>query len=233
MTSDLQIQTDVLGYLTVELAPWGIAVRSLRKLIVENELDAAMLPLIDVNGMHGCACAVELPITSAIEPNLPGPQCTVALSALVIESPTENFGVTGTKHSAEEVAKRIRQLLHQWAIRGIGTMFARGDVQVPTDEIEGHVGYRVTLHMTEGQEVLAKSVMPVIAGDADAITMTVTDGGTIYYTVDGESFPGLDLANARLYSAPFAIASGTVLRAVNYAASSVGSNLEEFTVPTP
>lgn len=231
MTSDLQIQNDVLGYLTVELAAWGITVKSLRKLVIASKLDASMLPLTSTKGMHGCACVVEMPITSAIDPNLPGPQCSTAHSILVIENPTENMGVAGTNRSAEEVAKRIRQLLHVWSIRNIGTMFAKGDVQVPTDEIEGHIGYRVTLHMTEGQEVLAKSTIPTITGTPSAITMDGGEGNIIYYTIDGESFPGPDLPNSHLYSGSFAAAAGTVLRAVNYIPNCVGSNLQEFTVP--
>ena len=229
----LQIQSDITAKLTVELASWCITVRSLRKLIVSNELDAALLTITDIGGRHGCACAVEMPTVGVDTPNVPGPQGILRISVLIIENPTENYGQNGTQKDAELVAERVAQLLHLFRVQNVGTMYASGpNVIEPTDEIDGHVGYRVTFIVKKGSDVLDKTGTPIITGTHEAVTITPAPGyetGAIYYTLDGESYPGPDRPNSFTYTAPFATDAGAVVRSAGYKTGSTGSDIAEHT----
>jgi hypothetical protein len=72
------------------------------------------------------------------------------------------------------------------------------------------------------------------AASAAAETVTLTDqqpgdGSAIFYTIDG-SFPGAGNPNAVLYTIPFTVAGGTVVRTAAYNGNLQGSMVDTFTV---
>jgi len=224
----LQIQNDVTARLAVELMDWGITVRSQRKMIVTNEVDEAQLVLTSTNGKSGAGVLVQMPTFENERPNVPGPIGYIQMKLTCKEVPELNMNAsTGTLKSAEEIAGRVLQLLHLWAVTGIGTFFGGTIVKSPAED--GVVAYDASVRLNYVYDTLSKVAVPVISGTAPAITIAGT--GSIYYTVDGESFPGLDQANSFLYAAPFAATSGDLIRAAAYASGSCGSNIAEFTVP--
>lgn len=193
-----------------------------------------MLPMISVDGKHGVGIAVEIPTIGVDDPNLPGPQGSLRQTVLVIENPTENMGLSGTQRSAEEVADQVLSLLHLFNVQNLGILFSRGDrVIEPTDEVPGHVAYRVTLTMRRARSLLARTGNPIITGTPTGVTIDNAagfSGSAIYYTVDGQSYPGLDQPHSFAYSGPFQVASGATVRSVAYQAGCTGSDVVEKTI---
>jgi hypothetical protein len=76
----------------------------------------------------------------------------------------------------------------------------------------------------------AKCALPEITAPGRTVSLSTTEEGTgIYYTTDG-SFPGPGNTGAALYSAPFRVGSGTVVRWAGYAAGRLGSDAGEATI---
>jgi hypothetical protein len=79
---------------------------------------------------------------------------------------------------------------------------------------------------------LARTLAP--AATAAAQTVSLADrqpggGSTIYYSTDG-SFPGSGNPNAIIYTTPFTVASGTIVRTAAYYPGLQGSMVDTFTV---
>jgi hypothetical protein len=228
-TALLQIQTDITGRLAVELAAWGITVRSQRTMIISNELDEDQLVMTLCNGKSGAGCLVQMPTFIGQNPNVPGPIGYMEVKITAVEAPELNMNASsGTRRSAEEIAGRVAELLHLYAVSNLGTLNG-GGVSKTTAQ-PGCIAYDVAIRLAYGFDVLAKTQSPSIAGTAAAITITMPEG-TACYTIDGESFPGSEQPNSYNYAAPFAVESGSLIRCVSYLSGHVGSNLVEYTVP--
>jgi hypothetical protein len=237
----LQIQSDLTGKLAAELAAWNINVKSLRKLVVAGELDAALLAATPVDGRLGCGVLVEMPTFTVDAPNAPGPQGFIEASCLVLENPMLNLEPTsGTLRTAEEVSLRVLQLLHHYRIAGIGTFFCEGGALRPEAAYEGLIGYRVTCRMLFPMEVLAQTNNPTIGVLLGEVTLTPAAGeesADIWYSVDGETYPGPTQVDVNgtptsfLYTSPFTSAPGTTVRFAAYLAGATGSDVIELTLP--
>ena len=99
----------------------------------------------------------------------------------------------------------------------------------------GIVGVQAVVVLRQERRQPARAATPQIAADVDRnVTLTVTDGSDIYYTLDGFSTPAPDNDGslpgetaAIKYTGPFAVDAGTVVLAVAY------SNLASGGTPPP
>jgi hypothetical protein len=230
-TEAIQIQNDVTGKLTVSLMAWGITVKSQRAMIISNEVDEAQLVMTITNGKSGAGCLVQMPRFSSESANAPGPLGYWELTVTVKEAPELNMNAsTGTLKSAEEISRRVMQILHLMRIQNIGTFYASGDAIARGPTEPGIISYDVKVRMQFGIEVLAVSPNPTITGTPSAVTVDAGEGTTCYYTIDGESFPGPDMPNAMMASGTFAVPSGTIVRAASYIDGYIGSDVIEATI---
>lgn len=121
-----------------------------------------------------------------------------------------------TGHTYDSAKAQIISRLHGRGIYGAHLSFER---VVPfADNARGIVGVDLTFTGTGHYPTETRSAAPVV--DITAGTATLTAPGTIRYTTDGSEPTG-----GTVYSAPFAIASGTVLRAC---ATEVGKAVSTF-----
>lgn len=234
MNPILQIQSDFTDKLLSEAWFADIQIRSLRKMIVSSELQASLLFAQARTGRDkiGAGVLVEMPTLSAKGPNLPTPAGLLTCTLLVVEDPLLNHGAKGTTLEAEVIATRVLDTLHPLQIEGVGAFFGDKNAIEPVvgdERFPRQVCYRVTLKTECRRESIARCLLPAISENALTVTLTpLTVGAPIYYTLD-ESFPGAGNAAALTYSAPFTVASGTVVRWAAYNGLS-GSDIGSATI---
>ncbi len=231
MSSILEIiQDDCADKLNSEDLFSTISVVAVRKLQIVSEI-ARRLPHLTVkNSKVGCGVLVGMPVIDVVDPNVPGPQLEVRLPFRVQENPTINQGSGGTQKSAEEVALNILKIVHQFQLAGFVGFYGDKGAITPNTEFEGLVTYDVTLTGRLGTTPLTKCAMPTIAEATLTITLAcATSGAAIYYTADG-TFPGStnlvsNGGTAVLYTVPFAVTSGTVVRYAAFKTGLIGSDV--------
>jgi len=121
-----------------------------------------------------------------------------------------------------------------WAIAGAVALYqdkdAFGPIKGLAETWPNCAGYRVVLRGRLAENMITKCQMPTISENpALTITLSVSDGSSIYYTLDG-SFPGPGNAGdsfggpAVKYAAPFVVAANTTVRYASYQAGFIGSD---------
>jgi hypothetical protein len=129
--------------------------------------------------------------------------------------PLMNLGDSGTGKFVEQIATRVRQLIHYWA-PGRGYVFDFAG-QEPINARDGMRSYAVNFHRNGMDERASKVGNVLIDPDTGAapqqVTLTcATAAAAIWYTLDG-SAPTPTNASAHLYAAPFQVADRMTLRA--------------------
>jgi len=183
------------------------------------------------NGRSGCGLIVEMPTVSVRYANLPGPEHTYGISVVAVEEPGINFAPsTGTLLSAEEVAEIALDCLSPLLIYDVGQLHPAQRAIVEAPEFENVVAYRVALNCQSLRTGPSRCVLPAIAEDAGLVTLTANHASDlVYYTLD-ETLPGPANPGAVLYSAPFAVTAGQIIRWAAYRAALVGSDVGRNTV---
>jgi hypothetical protein len=230
----LQLQQDVCDKLNSEAAFEYLAVATLRRHVIQSEIERRLAHLTGKNGRKGCGLTVRMPSIQGIQPNVAPAQGEVLVAVDVVENPEINFNPGGTQVTAEEAARAARTALHQFAIEGKILLFQDEKAIEPLAGLEkefpGCLGYRVLLRGRMSEAAAAKCALPEISAPGQTVSLSATEeGAAIYYTTDG-SFPGPGNAVAALYAGPFAVASGTVVRWAGYLAGSLGSDAGEATI---
>jgi len=227
MTQLEQLQSDTVDKLESEGFFSTINVKSLRKMRIQEQLDFALVSLSPKGTKNGCGVVVGMPVVQVESPNVPAPMVFIELPIDVYENPTLNMEASsGTVLTAEEVGMEVISTLHQWGIEGLGTLYFHREAMAPLNETPGGViGYRITGRMEIPREEKLRVVTPLIGDEDLVVTLTaVTEGSDTYYTTDG-SFPGPGNAAAVLYTVPFEVESGTVVRWAGYKSGWVGSDV--------
>jgi hypothetical protein len=130
---------------------------------------------------------------------------------------------------------QILQTLHQFYLGGIcQALYPAPEAIVPNGRFPGLVAYDIVLQATFNLTPPARVACPVPPTEGPALTLTFSAPGSdpdasIYTTIDG-SFPGPGNESAAVYSAPFAVAGGTVIRWAAYASGKLGSSTGMATI---
>jgi len=232
----IQIQNDVFGLLMSAPQLAVVNIVNERKFIMQQEIEVDAIWQTLRNGKSGCGILVEQPDVITDSPNVTGPPQSVQLSFVCFQNGDAAFTDMGSGLFAEQMEQFVIDALHLQNIGGLGSLVVRGNFSSPARDYPGINARRMRVSMTPFNTNQTQRTAPVVATVAAYIcTLTCsTAGAVIYYTLDG-SFPGntsvaidplsVSVAspgtpinpNSILYTAPFAVASGQVLRAAAYA----------------
>lgn len=235
MLDIVQKQADILGVLQCSSLLQNVNVQSYRKMVLAKEINFAKIFQTPRNGRSGAGVLVEMPKATCPRPNVTGPIIDWIFPVLVCENPTINFvSTTGTQLAAEQLVQMVLDCVHLFADDATGTLQADSNCIEPTTEIPGCVSYRVNFKLigktTQSQRV-RNITIAITTGNA---TLTCPDAADIYYTTDG-TFPvnGVKVggSTAQLYSAPFVVNTGDVIRAVGYIDNLNNSAVTQVTAP--
>jgi hypothetical protein len=232
MTDLVQLQNDVTEALLACEALANVNVVQYRKLRISGEIDWTLLPQGGRNGKNGAGILVNMPEADCRLPNTEGPQFDLLPSFLVVEIPEINMDQTGgTMLSAEEIAQWVLDCLHLLQIDGMGQLAAAPKPIAPSTEFTGCVCYRVNMRLMNprGQTIRVGYISGSFLSNECTLSC-ITAGATIYYTTDG-TFPGSGNTAALVYSAPFTVTPGTVVRAAAYKTGFNSSRIGSFTAP--
>ena len=240
----VQCQDDVYGLLMSAPALRTVNVVQLRKFLQEQQLDMDAVWQTVRNGCSGDGLLIEPPDILCDSDNVTGPPQSVEFSFVSFQNgdaafnPPDDQGLGGGGGLfAEEIEQSLVDLLHLQYIGGLGTLRVVGRFSTPANDYPGINARRTKILMTPKQSRQTPRTAPVtiaIAGGQAALACA-TAGAEIYYTTDG-SYPSnpavarLPLTvtpdnpqgdpvnpQSTLYTAPFAVESGTRVRAAAYA----------------
>jgi len=229
------VQPDVYYKLLTE--PWfqNIAIFKIRQKRLDTEVNRALAGLAGRNGKGGASIEVLMPALKSALSETAGPICTLEQKFIVKEQPTVNQGANGTGLSAEQIAVNLAQTFQLFFLGGPMQGFYTAPtfyeyVVAPQDV--PYVALLVTLRATFALTALTRTLAPAVSAAAETVTLADQQpgaGSALYYTTDG-SFPGSGNPNAILYTSPFAVASGTLVRAAAYNGALQGSMVDTFVV---
>ena len=229
------VQPDVYYKLLSEPLFENVAVFKIRDKRLDSEVNRALAGLQGRNGKGGASIEVLMPSLKGALPETAGPICTLEQKFLVKEQPSVNQGANGTGLSAEQIAVNIAQTLQLFYLGGAMQGFYAAPTfyhYQPVKEDAPFLVIAVTLQATFALTALTRTLAPAASAAAGSVTLADNQpggGSVIYYTTDG-SFPGSGNEAAHIYSGPFAVASGSVVRTAAYNGSLQGSMVDTFTV---
>ncbi len=222
------IQPDLAAKLASEDYFLDIALAQVREERLQSEIDQALGGLRSKGGKIGVGVEILMPRIKASHPGAPGPLCLLEQVFRVKENPILNLGALGTGKSAEAIALQLLQVLHGFCLEGVlGAFYAAPDALSPNRDFAPLVACDVKLLANFPLPPLPKLAAPLLT--APGLSVALAGAGNIYFTTDG-SLPGPGNLAAQLYSAPFAVASGTVVRTAAYAPNFTGSDVLMATI---
>lgn len=181
-------------------------------------------------GKVGVVVSVMMPMADVPFANEQGPRFDIISTVLVLENPLlNNTGIT-----AEECAMNVFAALHHLKLHPkIGQINAEKRAMEPFDTgDESVIGYTCYFTCKFGLSPARKLFAPNITGTAAAVTIAVPgidSDATVYYTTD-ETFPHSGNPAAEEYTAPFAVDSGTRVRAGAYKTDYTPSDITSATI---
>lgn len=242
LVSYANLQADALAYLSSIAPLYQVFLFASKPADIASDVAKALSGLKATNGASGAAIEIGKPFLAEIDPDSPGPTGFVELRFLVKTFPTINNGARGTKLIAEEISLLLIQSLLEWGAEGsqAGSFIPAANCDTPAfgakeDPWEGRY---VVMRAKFSATPLLRTVTPVLTGDTSAVTIAVAApdaAAGIYYTLDG-TCPGVAQGTPNpggtsiVYTAPFPVASGTVVRSMAIAASKLPSIVNYSTV---
>lgn len=217
------------------------------KALVTEDIEKQNLYLTDRSGTGkvGIGIQINLPSVYTKDPNVPGPQFYVEQSIYVMENPTENLGPNGTGTTAEAVSVYCLELL-DWLQIDLSNNQAEMEF-FPKDSNAAlkplyiwpdRITYQILMVGYLPRDGKSRVAVPVFSKDMfNNVTLTpgqypaptVNPPVTIYYTTDGTCpmIPQMGQTGntTKIYTAPFPVQSGSVVRYMAYAP---GYNLSAF-----
>jgi hypothetical protein len=247
-----QFQQDVVAMLNSE--EWMssvpvVAHRPLKTLVDESDAGSALNQtkpevekeefwLIKKDGVRsGTGVRVPMPSLKLVSKNLSKPQLFIACPILVAEQPGVSEAADGLNTSAggwrgaEAVAMKVMDLLHHRHYDGTNFLTVDDNAIVQSSAVAYLRAYTVNIWATFRRSSDPRSGNPAIVVANGVATITAGgEGSELYYTLDG-STPVRTAHNPAsvLYSAPFAVISGTVIRAMAFVPNCIGSSVVQIT----
>jgi hypothetical protein len=239
----IQLHWDITGKLNSEPLLQYNTILPYRKAVVAAEVQKRLPHLTPKNGKYGCGGLVNMATLRGHSPNVTPPMGDWIQTIDVIERPPLNFDVNGTMIEDIRLARLIRSALHGFNILGLSVLY-QDDIAIQAipdaDQLwEGCTAQRVSFQLPNiPEDFYSRSVMPQIAFAGGVCTLTAgTAGDAVWFTTDG-TFPGPGntagangACTAAIYAAPFAAATGIVVRAAAWGAASLGSDVNQSTAP--
>jgi hypothetical protein len=206
--------------------------------VTKPEIGQEEFWLIKKDGtLSGTGVRVPMPTLKLVSKNLSKPQLFIACQILVAEQPGVSEApnglntAAGGRRSAEAVAMKVMDLLHHRHFDGTNFLTVDDNALAPASAVPYLRAYNVNVWATFRRSSDERTQQPVIDITAGVATVTCpTVGAVIYVTTDG-STPVRTEHNpaSALYSAPFAVISGTLVRAAAYKAGAIGSSISNKT----
>lgn len=222
-------QEDIAARLETDPYFADITVLQERKGITENDIQVKLGTINEKTGKCGAVAIVLMPAVRPPSQSAPGPVYSVNPVVQVLEMPLLNLGETGTGKFVEQIATRVRQLIHYFS-PGRGYVFDFAG-QEPVAVQEGERSYAVSFRRLGQDERLPKVANVLIDPDEGTAPISValscpTIGAAIWFTLDG-SPPSPASAAAQLYAAPIALTTAATLRAAAFLVGSDASNISQ------
>lgn len=197
----------------------GVPVLLELKGITERDIAIAISTANQSNGLVGSVVVVLMPTLLANSPDAPGPRYDTVYRIQIIDFPVmRRQTVGGTTVSADEIADRVRQILHRFTMGRGQTIYFAGmePVAVPDGKVSYSARFKRQAQDQPPVSVASIGFSPATGPGPATVTLTcATAGASIWYTTDG-SYPGSNpvaCPTAVQYTAPFAAAAGTLVRA--------------------
>lgn len=220
-----QLQDDVFSRIDSDSAFENVVVLDERLGLKDSDLSECLATNTTRGGMKGAAIIIGEVYFENEDERCPGPRLEAQMIIRCIERRLVNRGPGGSGVTLGVMTERVIGLLHDFQISDLGiTMTAKRGERIFYKD--GETECVVVVDASLQLEPLDKCAFPVIAGDAAAVSITCfTEGASIYYTTDGTT---PSPTNGTLYVNPFAVAAGTLVRAVafknpTYVASSIAA----------
>ncbi|HWY30889.1 MAG TPA: chitobiase/beta-hexosaminidase C-terminal domain-containing protein [Candidatus Acidoferrum sp.] len=248
----IQAQDDIFGILMSSPQLATVNIVEERKSLLNSEIQIDTIWQTVRNGCSGNGLLIEIPGILCDSESVTGPPQQVELSFVSFQNGDAAFiprsgnapagvPVAGSGLFAEQIEQYLVDILHLLNISGIGTMRVAGRFSSPAREYAGVNARRTRIVMTPRQtaQTPRTAIVTVAVNGGLATLACATAGAAIYYTVDG-SFPSNPTAaidpvknvpingNSRLYTAPFAVTAGQVIRAAAYLSGSNPGPIARF-----
>lgn len=179
---------------------------------IEDKLNEVLAGTAERNGKNGVGIIVMLPdvkLESSQSSSLP---LVLRSKIRVVENQLFNESSNGTGLTASRLALHVAQLMQRRAFRSGNALRCDPAKAVEEISLPGYNVHEVNVEYTRYTNTRPKVATPSAAQTGDSVTLTcITSGARIYYTLD-ESFPGSGNTDATLYTEPFDVADGDVLR---------------------
>jgi len=233
-----QIQPDVFDKLASEPYFATISLFQIRRERFQSEIDEVLSSATFDPGqsgkLPGATIEVLMPMIKTNLVNAPGPVVTLEQRLIVKENPTINLATGGVNLTAEQIAVEILQTLHQFYLGGIcQALYPAPEAIVPNDKFPDLVAYDVVLQATFNLTPPLRTGCPLPPTESGLVLTfapPASDPDATLYTTTDDSFPGPGNGTATVYSAPFSVTSGTVIRWAAYASGKLGSSTGMATI---
>lgn len=233
----IQIQNDVFGLLMSAPQLATVNIVEERRFILQQEIELDAVWQTVRNGKSGCGILIEEPDVICDSPNVSGPPQSVQLSFVCFQNGDAAFTDLGSGLFATQIEQFVIDALHLQSIGGLGSLQVKGNFSSPARDYPGINARRLKLSMTPFNTAQTPRTAPVTATVVNNLCTLAcaTSGCSIYFTLDG-SFPVNSLIaidplsvtaarpggvavvnNSTLYTGPFAVSGGQILRAAAYA----------------
>lgn len=153
---------------------------------IQTKIDQALSGMVKKNGKAGVAIQIMMPLCDIPLDEISGPDFAATMILRIQELPLVNEGSQGTGKPVEEVALITARLLHKWIPGNNLTQqgFAR-DAYTPSLEFDPKLTIDLKLNSRFRLAAAQKVQMPIISGNAGALSFACnTPGAAVYYTTD-------------------------------------------------
>lgn len=209
---------------------------------IQSEVNKALSGLKSINGKSGSSIEVGKPFLVDSMTEAPGPTAVIENRFLVKTQPTINLGPNGSGLPTEQLSAGLIQALLEWGSEGsqAGSFVPSGNFDSPAHfgESSPFEGRLVVMRCKIAFTPLPRTITPVLAGDTSAVSIAVAApdaAAPVLFTIDG-TMPGFSQGTANpagtsvLYTAPFAVPSGAVVRAMAIAPGKLPSIVNYSTI---
>lgn len=229
MFNSVQCQEDLEGLLLSTDGLNTVNIKSRRRMVLEKEIDFAVLVTKGRGGCCGAAVCVEEPEARSAIQNVDGPVLQWIFPILILEQPIMNMTHNlGTFLTASEIGQLVMEALHKWGDQLYGMFKVDGAAMQPDESFfaAGLAAYRTHLALDVGkaqQTPRTGNVSISITGGNCTLACASDPTAEIHFTTDGSGSSRF-AATSQVYQGPFPVISGDVIRTTAFMAGKLPGN---------